>query len=399
MLKGKKILLGISGSIAAYKSAVLVRLLIKAGADVKVIMTPASTAFIGPLTLSTLSKNEVLTDLSTNDTWSNHVNLGRWADVMLLAPLSCNTLSKMAQGVCDNLLMAVYLSATCPVVVAPAMDEDMWIHPSTKENILKIQTQGNQVLEVNKGELASGLFGEGRMAEPEEIIQWLQSFFTKQHQFQGKKVLITAGPTHEPIDPVRFIGNRSSGKMGIAIANEFQKRGASVTLVCGPTSELIRGNYEVINVNTANEMYQACLNNFTSAEIVVMSAAIADYTVENPSTEKIKKSGEEINIVLKKTVDILSELGKSKLSNQILVGFALETTNEKANALDKLKTKNADLIVLNSLKDEGAGFGGSTNKICIFDRKGNEYLFETKDKKNVAEDILDTIYTYTNETN
>ena len=399
MLQGKKIILGVSGSIAAYKSAVLVRLLVKSGAEVKVIMTPASTEFIGPLTLSTLSKQDVLTDLANNDTWSNHVNLGRWADVMLIAPLSCNTLSKLAQGVCDNLLMAVYLSATCPVVVAPAMDEDMWLHETTKENISKIQSFGNQVIEVNKGELASGLFGEGRMAEPEEIIAWLQTFFTKKDQYKDKRVLITAGPTFEPIDPVRFIGNRSSGKMGIAIAKEFENRGAKVTLICGPTGENLAGSFDLINVNTAAEMHQTCMQKYKDAEIIVMTAAVADYTIENPSTEKIKKSEESLFISLKKTVDILSELGKLKTLNQLLVGFALETNDEKAHAQQKLISKNADLIVLNSLNDAGAGFGINTNKISIFDRSGQEYHFEKKTKKNVAIDIVDTIYNYINDKN
>lgn len=399
MLQGKKILLGVSGSIAAYKSAVLVRLLIKSGAEVKVIMTPASTAFIGPLTLSTLSKQDVLTDLANNDTWSNHVNLGRWADIMLIAPLSCNTLSKLAQGVCDNLLMAVYLSATCPVVVAPAMDEDMWLHETTRENITKIQSIGNQVIEVNKGELASGLFGEGRMAEPEEIITWLQTYFTIKEQYKDKRILITAGPTYEPIDPVRFIGNRSSGKMGIAIAKEFENRGAKVTLICGPTGESLAGSFELINVSTAAEMHEACMQKYKDAEIIVMSAAVADYTIENPSIEKIKKTEGSMLISLKKTVDILSELGKLKSLSQVLVGFALETNDEKAHAQQKLKSKNADLIVLNSLNDAGAGFGVNTNKISIFDRKGGEYHFEKKTKKNVAIDIVDTIYNFTNDKN
>ena len=392
MLNGKKILLGISGSIAAYKSAMLVRLLTKAGADVKVVMTPAATEFIGPLTLSTLSRHEVLSALSTDSSWANHVMLGRWADVMLIAPLSCNTLAKMANGGCDNLLMAVYLSATCPVVVAPAMDEDMWKHPSTKENIEKIKSYGNEVIPVAHGALASGLTGDGRMAEPEEIVDWLSNFFLKSTELSGKKVLITAGPTYEAIDPVRFIGNHSSGKMGIALAEEFKRRGAEVTLVIGPGSHQLNGEFKVSKVVSASEMYAACMNAFPEADIAVMSAAVADYTIKKPAKEKIKKtSGENLNIELEQTVDILKALGSSKRPGQFLVGFALETNNEKEFALKKLHAKKADMIVLNSLNDEGAGFGHNTNKITIFDKQGNEYPFDIKSKTAVAKDIVDTI--------
>ena len=391
MLKGKKILLGITGSIAAYKSAVLVRLLVKAGAEVKVVMTPAAANFVGPLTLSTLSKNQVLTELSQNDSWANHVMLGRWADIMLIAPLSCNTLSKMAAGACDNLLMAVYLSATCPVVAAPAMDEDMWKHPATKLNIEKIISFGNKVIPVGNGELASGLSGDGRMAEPEEIVKWLSDFFFQANDLKGKKVLVTAGPTYEAIDPVRFIGNHSSGKMGIAIAEECVKRGAEVTLVAGPASQPISNNFKTIRVRSAAEMYDACVNLFTGIDIAVMSAAVADYTIATPAPEKIKKNSDSLTLELTKTRDILKALGERKKATQLLVGFALETNNEKENALKKLHTKNADMIVLNSLNDAGAGFGHNSNKITIFDKAGNEYRFDTKSKTAVAADIVNTI--------
>ncbi|MBS1733942.1 MAG: bifunctional phosphopantothenoylcysteine decarboxylase/phosphopantothenate--cysteine ligase CoaBC [Bacteroidetes bacterium] len=391
MLKGKKILLGITGSIAAYKSAVLVRLLVKAGAEVKVVMTAAAANFVGPLTLSTLSKNQVLTELSQNDSWANHVMLGRWADIMLIAPLSCNTLSKMAAGACDNLLMAVYLSATCPVVAAPAMDEDMWKHPATKLNIEKIISFGNKVIPVGNGELASGLSGDGRMAEPEEIVKWLNDFFFQVNDLKGKKVLVTAGPTYESIDPVRFIGNHSSGKMGIAIAEECVKRGAEVTLVTGPVSQPISNNFKTIRVRSAAEMYDACLDIFPGVDIAVMSAAVADYTVAAPAAEKIKKNSDSLTLELTKTRDILKALGERKKATQLLAGFALETNNEKENALKKLHTKNADMIVLNSLNDAGAGFGHNSNKITIFDKAGNEYRFDTKSKTAVATDIVNTI--------
>ncbi len=391
MLKGKKILLGITGSIAAYKTTMLVRLLVKQGAEVKVIMTAAARDFVTPLSLSTLSKNEVLSDLSVNDTWANHVMLGRWADIMLIAPLSCNTLAKMAGGICDNLLAAVYLSATCPVVVAPAMDEDMWQHPSTKENLKKITAFGNQIIPVEKGELASGLIGEGRMAEPEIIVNWVTSFFLSQHELKGKNVLVTAGPTYEAIDPVRFIGNHSSGKMGIAIAAEMQARGAAVTLILGPSPIPPPLNVNLIKVRSAEEMYMACTENFKTADIAIMSAAVADYTPVHVAEQKIKKQEGEWSVVLTKTKDILKSLGDNKNPHQFLVGFALETNNEKENALNKLKAKNADMIVLNSLNDPGAGFGHDTNKITIFDKEGKEYGFDNKSKTAVAKDIVNTI--------
>lgn len=392
MLKGKKILLGISGSIAAYKSVILLRLLIKAGAEVKVVMTASAKQFVAPLTLSTLSKNEVLSELSDNDSWSNHVMLGRWADIMIIAPLSCNTLSKMATGLCDNLLMAVYLSAVCPVVVAPAMDEDMWNHATTKDNLKKILSNGNSIIPVEEGELASGLIGPGRMAEPENILSWLQEYFAEKKSFSGKKILVTAGPTHEAIDPVRFIGNHSSGKMGIAVAEEFLKRGADVTLVCGPTSEIIPAGMHVVNVVSAAQMYNACIKEFVGSDIAVMCAAVADYTITNVADKKIKKDDGKLLLELEKTKDILQSLGASKKGNQFLVGFALETNDEKENALKKLKVKNADMIVLNSLNDPGAGFQHPTNKITIFDKSGNEYEFDTKLKVAVAADIVNTIH-------
>ncbi len=391
MLKGKKILIGVTGSIAAYKIPVLVRLLVKAGAQVKVILTAASKDFVSPLTLSTLSRNEVLSDLSENDSWANHVMLGRWADVMLIAPLSCNSLAKMASGLCDNLLTAVYLSATCPVVVAPAMDEDMWHHTSTKSNLQKLQSYGNMIIPVESGELASGLTGEGRMAEPEKITEWLHHFFLSSHQLEGKKALVTAGPTYELIDPVRFIGNHSTGKMGLAIAEELLKRGAIVTLVLGPSTLKIPPGINLIKVTSAEEMFNACTDMFSDTDIAVMSAAVADYTPLMMSENKIKKSDDTFSVELKKTKDILKHLGSIKNEKQILVGFALETNDEKTYALKKLNEKNADMIVLNSLKDEGAGFGHDTNKITIFDKNGGEYLFDTKSKKDVAADIVNTI--------
>jgi phosphopantothenoylcysteine decarboxylase/phosphopantothenate--cysteine ligase len=391
MLQNKKILLGITGSIAAYKTAILTRLLVKAGAEVKIVMTSAAKDFVTPLSLSTLSKNPVLVDLAENDSWANHVMLGRWADVMVIAPLSCNTLSKMASGRCDNLLMAVYLSATCPVVVAPAMDEDMWHHDSTKINLDILRSFGNNIIPVENGELASGLTGEGRMAEPETIINWLSSFFLHENELSGKKILVTAGPTYEKIDPVRFIGNHSSGKMGVAIAEEMKKRGAEVTLVLGPSSVKTNVGIHVIHVTSAAEMFNACEKIFPAADMAIMSAAVADYTPVQTASEKIKKTENDFAISLTKTKDILKTLGSLKTKEQVLVGFALETNNEKENALQKLRSKNADMIVLNSLQDAGAGFGHDTNKITIFDKTGNVYPFDIKSKKEVAVDIVNTI--------
>ena len=392
MFKGKKILIGITGSIAAYKTIYLVRLLVKEGAEVKVVMTPSAKDFVSKLTISTLSKNPVLIDLFDEQSWANHVMLGRWADLMVIAPLSCNTMAKMAHGLCDNLLLAVYLSATCPVVVAPAMDEDMWQHPATKENLKKLESFGNQVIPVDKGELASGLVGEGRMAEPENILKYLANNYFSEKKLNGKKAFVSAGPTYEPIDPVRFIGNRSSGKMGMALAKELYNRGADVTLVLGPSKiELPANGIHVVKVNTAEEMFEACSHNFKKADIAIMAAAVADYTPVHSEKEKIKKKEDRLSLQLKPTTDILKTLGKQKKNNQVLVGFALETVNEKENALSKLKTKNADLIVLNSLKDEHAGFDIDTNKITIYEKGGKEFHFSTKSKQEVAKDIVDTI--------
>jgi len=392
MVEGKKILLGICGSIAAYKSILLTRLLIKAGAEVKVVMTPSARDFVTPLSVSTISKNEVLSDLFLNDTWTNHVQLGRWADVMLIAPLSCNTLAKMANGICDNLLLATYLSATCPVVVAPAMDEDMWKHPSTKANVEKLESFGNRVIPVEKGELASGLYGDGRMAEPEQIISFLEMNFFFSTELKGKKALVTAGPTHEPFDPVRFIGNQSTGKMGVAIALELAQRGAAVDLVLGPSSiEISDPRIRVIRVQSAAEMYNACVEIFPSVRIAVMSAAVADYTPVTFSSEKIKKNSDTFTLELSRTKDILHDLGEQKKSGQILVGFALENKDEMAYARKKLKSKNADMIVLNSLNDAGAGFGFDTNQVTIFEKNGEEIPYKQKSKQQVARDIVDRI--------
>ena len=392
MLKGKKVLLGVTGSIAAYKSAFLVRLLVKAGAEVKVIMTPSSTDFISKLTLSTLSKNKVLVDLFDEESWANHVMLGRWADLMLVAQLSCNTLSKMAHGQCDNLLLAVYLSATCPVVVAPAMDEDMWHHQSTRENIGKLIEFGNKIIPVDKGELASGLVGDGRMAEPEAIVRYIEDSFNASQFLSGKKAFVSAGPTYEPLDPVRFIGNHSSGKMGLAIAEELYARGADVTLIMGPSSINLPGNgIKSVRVNTAEEMYNACTKEFDKSDIGIMAAAVADYTPVEVAKNKIKKTNSELVIELKKTKDILKSLGEKKSSKQLLVGFALETDNERENALEKLKNKNADIVVMNSLNDKGAGFGMDTNKITIFDKSGKEFNYDLMSKKEAAKNIIDTI--------
>ena len=392
MVEGKKILLGICGSIAAYKSILLTRLLVKAGAEVKVVMTPSAKDFVTPLSISTISKNEVLCDLFRDDVWNNHVQLGRWADVMLIAPLSCNTLAKMATGICDNLLLATYFSATCPVVVAPAMDEDMWLHPVTKSNIERLQSIGNKIIPVEKGELASGLYGDGRMSEPEQIISFLEMNFFFSEELRGKKALVTAGPTHESFDPVRYIGNHSSGKMGIAIARELAARGADVDLVIGPVSvEINDPRIKVTRIQSAEEMYDACLKLFPSARIAVMSAAVADYKPASFSSEKIKKNSETFTLELSRTKDILHALGEKKKEGQILVGFALENSDEALNARKKLKSKNADLIVLNSLNDAGAGFGFDTNQVTIYEKNGTEIPYGQKSKQLVARDIVDRI--------
>lgn len=392
MLEGKKILIGITGSIAAYKSILLVRLLVKQGAEVKVMMTPAAKEFVSPLVLSTLSRNAVIVDLAAGNEWANHVMLGRWADVCVMAPLSCNTLAKMAHGICDNLLLAVYLSATCPVVIAPAMDEDMWQHPATQKNIALLKEYGNHLIPVNNGELASGLFGEGRMAEPEAIITYLIAHFFRGDELKGKKALVTAGPTYEAIDPVRFIGNHSSGKMGFALAEELYLRGAEVELITGPTQQKTAfAGIRVTRVVSAAEMFAASTAAFPTVDIAVMSAAVADYTSEQTATEKIKKQSGNLALELVPTKDILQHLGSEKKKGQYLVGFALETQNEKENARKKLVSKNADCIVLNSLRDEAAGFGVDTNKITLLDKAGTEMVSELKSKKEIAKDIVSFI--------
>lgn len=395
-LKGKKILLGVTGSIAAYKAVVLVRLLIKEGADVKVIMTKSATDFVSPLTFSTLSKNKVLTELFDNESWANHVMLGRWADIMVIAPASCNTIAKMASGICDNLLLSVYFSATCPVFIAPSMDEDMWKHPATKRNINTLIGNGNRILPVNTGDLASGLIGEGRLAEPEEIQRFIENYFKLTNSLSGLKALVTAGPTYEAIDPVRYIGNRSTGTMGVYIAEELANRGAEVQLIIGPSDVDIPLSVTTTKVISALEMFDSVMHSVESCDIIIMSAAVADYTVEKPSIQKIKKYDEELSLKLVKTQDILASVGAIKNKHQTLVGFALETNNEKENAIKKLHNKKADLIILNSLQDEGAGFGKATNKISIFDKKGNQFSFDKKSKKEVARDIINTIITYRN---
>ncbi|MEY4877342.1 MAG: hypothetical protein RL708_2492 [Bacteroidota bacterium] len=398
MFQNKKIIVAITGSIAAYKAAFLVRLLVKCGADVQVIMTEAATQFIPAITLSTLSKNKVLVELINDENWNNHVELGLQADLMIVAPASANTIAKMSNGICDNLLTAVYLSAKCPVAFAPAMDLDMWLHPSTKNNVAKLQQYGNHLIDVEDGELASGLIGKGRMAEPETIVEWAKNYFTSQSELQklhGKNILITAGPTFEPIDPVRFIGNRSSGKMGIELAEMAAKNGANVTLLLGDTNlKVSHKNIATISCTTAQSMYDEASDCFPKNDIAICAAAVADYTPIQVAKEKIKKSENSLVIELQKTPDTLASLGKLKTSHQVLVGFALETKNELENAKIKLKNKNADIIVLNSLQNKGAGFQHQTNQITIIDSKNNEINFELKSKTLVAVDILKHIIQY-----
>ncbi|WET71037.1 bifunctional phosphopantothenoylcysteine decarboxylase/phosphopantothenate--cysteine ligase CoaBC [Sphingobacterium sp.] len=392
-LAGKNIVIAVCGSIAAYKIASLIRLLLKADARVNVVMSKEATAFITPLTLSTLSKNPVLIDYYQPNTgeWNNHVEIALNADYILVAPATANTLAKMANGFCDNLLTAVYLSAKCPVLFAPAMDLDMWKHPSTQSNINKLSSYGNILIPPGKGELASGLVGEGRLAEPEEILDFLVKFSEKGLPLAGKKALVSAGPTYEAIDPVRFIGNHSSGKMGYAIATQLEELGADVTLVSGPSALKLPKGVDTISVTSAAEMLHACEEHFEAADIVVMSAAVADYTPVEVASQKIKKKENEFSIELKKTVDILSTLGAKKKENQLLVGFALETNNELENAKDKLIRKNLDFIVLNSMQDKGAGFATDTNKVTIIDRSGNTREFSLKSKEEVAKDICSII--------
>lgn len=391
-LKGKKILLGITGSIAAYKAAFLTRLFIKAGAEVQVIMTEAATQFISPLTLSTLSKKNVPTNVIDKDSWNNHVEMGLWADVMIVAPATANTLAKMATGMSDNIITAIYLSARCPVFFAPAMDLDMWTHPATMENVRRLQQYGNLLIPVEHGELASGLVGNGRMAEPENIVAHVQQFFDQTLDLKGKNILITAGPTYEAIDPVRFIGNRSSGKMGIAIAQECAARGAHVHLILGPTNlSVTNHNIQITKVESAQEMYEATTKSFVKKDIAILAAAVADYRPAIVADQKIKKKREQLTLALEKTLDIAAALGKVKKKNQLIIGFALETNNEQANAEKKLIKKNFDFIVLNSLKDKGAGFNHDTNKVKIIHREGKSKSYPLKSKTKVAVDIVNEI--------
>jgi phosphopantothenoylcysteine decarboxylase/phosphopantothenate--cysteine ligase len=395
VLSGKKIVLGISGGIAAYKTANLVRLFIKAGAEVQVIMTPSAKDFITPLTLSTLSKKPVFSEFydkeNDNEQWNNHVEFGLWADLILIAPATANTLAKMVSGTCDNLLLATYLSAKCSVYIAPAMDLDMYKHPSTIASLHSLQSFGNQIIPAESGELASGLSGEGRMAEPENILSYIEADLEGKLPLKGKKIVITAGPTYESIDPVRFIGNHSTGKMGFDLANAAAKLGASVFLISGPTNcEILEKSIQLIPVVSAQDMYDACHIYYDTVDIVIAAAAVADYRPKHVANQKIKKSDSNFFIELEKTKDILLSLGESK-KKQFLVGFALETENEIENAKLKVKKKNLDLIILNSLQDKGAGFGQPTNKITFIDKDFNIEPMELKSKEEVALDILNKI--------
>lgn len=436
----KRILLGVSGSIAAYKAAHLTRLLVKDGAEVQVLMTPAASDFITPLTLATLSKRPVFADVSSDSGWNNHVELGLWADAMLIAPCTATTLAKLANGICDNMLAASYLSARCPVFFAPAMDLDMWTHPATQRNIALLQSYGNILIMPEHGELASGLVGTGRMAEPENILMQMQAYFDgkskeskssgekgtlhsepnalfnvstsslhlaqakaadktesypQNYAQSGKRVLITSGPTYEAIDPVRFIGNRSSGKMGIALAEAWAQMGAEVTLITGPTQQKAQHeNIKTIKIESAAEMFAAAEAHFEVADICIWAAAVADYRPKNVTTQKMKKTDDDLFIQLEGTVDIAKTLGAKKRTNQILVGFALETNNEAENAILKLNKKNLDLIVLNSMQDVGAGFNHDTNKITIFDKNGGKMEYDLKTKVEVARDIVFSIMNY-----
>ncbi len=393
-LKDKNIIIGVSGGIAAYKIPLLVRMLKKSGAQVQVLMTAAAHDFVTPVTLATLSERPVISDFVKNKEgeWHNHVALALWADLMIFAPVTANTLAKMAHGQADNFLLAVYLSAKCPVMIAPAMDLDMYAHPATKANLEKLQSYGYNIIPATKGLLASGLTGYGRMEEPEHIFAQIKDFFKKKSDLTGKKVLVTAGPTYESIDPVRFIGNHSSGKMGIAIAQEAAARGAEVILVLGPTHlSLQQPNIQTIKVQNAAEMFEAVNHEFDAADIIIMAAAVADFTPEQTATQKIKKSGKTMTLQLRATKDILASLGQKKSGDQILVGFAMETENEKANALKKLHQKNLDFIVLNSLREKNAGFKHDTNKVSILTQAGEIIDFPLKTKKAVAGDIFDLI--------
>ena len=394
MLKGKHIILGVTGSIAAYKAATLTRLLVKEGASVKVVMTPLAKEFITPLTMATLSKSPIMVDFYNpeNGDWNSHVDLGLWADLYLIAPASANTIGKMAGGIADNLLLTTYLSAKCPVMVAPAMDLDMYKHPATQRNLKVLQSFGNIIIEPESGELASGLIGKGRMEEPERIVAFITDYFARQADFKGKKVVVTAGPTYEKIDPVRFIGNYSSGKMGLAIAEELAGRGAEVVLVCGPVN--LKTSHPAIrrvDVESAAQMYEVTSKEFVNSDVAVLSAAVADFTPKEKADHKIKRGKDDLLLELLPTKDIAAELGRIKTVSQLLVGFALETNDAEMNALSKMQRKNLDMIVLNSLNDKGAGFSVDTNKVTILDKAGDKTVYELKTKVEVAKDIVDQI--------
>ena len=394
MLKGKHIILGVTGSIAAYKAASLVRLLVKEGAEVKVVMTPLAKEFITPLTMATLSKNPILVDFYNpeNGDWHAHVALGLWADLYLIAPASANTIGKMAAGIADNLLLTTYLSAKCPVVVAPAMDLDMYRHPATQRNLEVLRSYGNMIVEPESGELASGLVGKGRMEEPERIAEFVKEYFQGRQDLQGKKILVTAGPTYEKIDPVRFIGNYSSGKMGFALAEELAGRGAKVVLVAGPVDLSVRHPaIRRVDVESAAEMRDAAVAEFPKCDAAILSAAVADFTPKTRTDEKIKRGKEDMRLELVPTHDIAADLGRMKRHGQVLAGFALETNDEENNALSKLRRKNFDFIVLNSLNDKGAGFGVDTNKVTIIDKEENKREYALKSKREVAGDIVDKL--------
>lgn len=394
MLQGKNIILGVTGSIAAYKAAPLIRGLVKEGANVKVIMTPLAKEFITPLTLATLSKNPILVDFydPENGDWNSHVDLGLWADAYLIAPATANTIGKMAAGIADNLLLTTYLSAKCPVIVAPAMDLDMYLHPATQRNLQILKSYGNLIIEPENGELASGLIGKGRMEEPDQIVSFMSRFFAADARYAGKKVLVTAGPTYEKIDPVRFIGNYSSGKMGFAIAGRDGCPGAEVTLIAGPVNlKLSNKRIRRIDVESASEMYRAAIEVFPESDIAVLSAAVADFTPMERAVVKLKRGEDDLKLELAPTRDIAAELGRKKRAGQWLIGFALETNDEENNAVSKMKRKNLDLIVLNSLRDEGAGFGGDTNKVTLIDKEENKLIYDLKTKSEVAIDIADRI--------
>ncbi|MDD6125432.1 MAG: bifunctional phosphopantothenoylcysteine decarboxylase/phosphopantothenate--cysteine ligase CoaBC [Paraprevotella sp.] len=395
MLRNKHIVLGITGSIAAYKACLIIRGLIKQGAEVQVVITPAGREFITPITLSTLTQKPVICDFFNHQdgTWNSHVDLGLWADAMLIAPATASTIGKMAHGVADNMLITTYLSMKAPVFIAPAMDLDMYAHPSTQENLQLLSKRGNHIIEPGTGFLASKLEGKGRMQEPEEIVRTLDEYFSQSQELKGKRVLITAGPTYEKIDPVRFIGNYSSGKMGFALAEECARRGAEVELVSGPVSlQIHHPSVHRTNVESAQEMFHAATERFTQADIAILCAAVADFTPTQVAGTKIKREGEELVLHLSPTHDIAQCLGKMKRDGQIMIGFALETNDEEAHAKDKLKRKNLDFIVMNSLQDKGAGFRHDTNKVTIIDAQGKTE-YPLKDKKEVAEDIVNRICT------